>query len=461
MLRGSERPAWASIERELLEINGRKGAILASTTLGVRELRVPVLIECNNNQELHLLEEDLSEWLITDQPCPLIFHDEPDRVYYAVVSGELNFKSLVTAGEGEITFICPDPHKYSAQEKIYPFPPTNEELFYVENLGGTETYPKITLEFTENIANFAIMKDEDFLMFGTGDVDKVPMDPRPVILREDFSTLNGWTAASSVDEGTITGSFASNGSAIRPSIWGTGAGWHGPSLVKGLTKQLQNFHMRCRFGNRATRVGQLGRVEVYFLDVNGNKIGKIALRNGNPNAITPLAQGRVKNNYVVNTYGNYAGAWKNWNDGFMDVTRTGNKWRFYFAMYDFEEGREHTRYTFEWVDAKGTATEKLAQVQVHIGAHGTSPGPETIFITDLKVNEIIGSGTGETPYLFMAGDVLEIDNNKGSIFLNGQPYYESLNPASRFIALEKGLNAITFHPLSFRNGELSYRERWL
>ncbi|MGM9924680.1 MAG: distal tail protein Dit, partial [Bacillus sp. (in: firmicutes)] len=321
VLKGRVLPILAPRAPQLITISNRPGAIQQGYTTDVRKIEVPIWINKPDGLSFGELREDLAEWLATEKPVPLQFEDEPGRVYYAMLE-EIGNLELVNHQKATTTirFVCPDPYKYSDVEKVFSFNPTDDTALYVENKGDAETYPNISMDFTENLTSFSVIANDEFLMFGNDDIDNSPVDPRPLVLHEDFSTLNGWTAASSVDDGIISGAFSSNGSAIRPETWGTGSGWHGPSLVKGLPKQLQDFHVRCRFGNRASKVGQLGRVEVYLLDANGNKIGKIALRNGNPNAVTPLAQARIKNNYVVNTYGSFPGVWRNWGDGYMDVT---------------------------------------------------------------------------------------------------------------------------------------------
>jgi len=112
VLRGLERPAWAPIEHEILEIPGRPGGLISGKKIKVRQINIPVRIYTKTFESLQKVKEDLAAWLITDEPKELIFTDEPDRVYYAQVTGELNLDELVEWGEGVISFLCPDPYKY-------------------------------------------------------------------------------------------------------------------------------------------------------------------------------------------------------------------------------------------------------------------------------------------------------------------------------------------------------------
>jgi len=112
VLRGLERPAWAPIEHEILEIPGRPGGLITGKKIKIRQINIPVRVYTKGFESLQKVKEDLAAWLITDEPKELIFSDEPDRVYYAQVTGELNLDELVEWGEGVISFICPDPFKY-------------------------------------------------------------------------------------------------------------------------------------------------------------------------------------------------------------------------------------------------------------------------------------------------------------------------------------------------------------
>src|SRR5690606_13297027 len=125
------------------------------TQTQVREITVPVFIKANDISDLQKVKEDLAEWLIHDEPKELVFKDEPDRIYYAVVDGELDLDELVRWGQGIITFICPDPYKYGPEKTVE----TTSDTFIVENEGTAETEPIIELTATEK-ATFAMRSEE-------------------------------------------------------------------------------------------------------------------------------------------------------------------------------------------------------------------------------------------------------------------------------------------------------------
>lgn len=112
----TKRPMWAPIEWDMVEIPGRPGAYLKHKKIKARQLSVPVVIK--GIDDMQKAKEEVAEWLVTDEPAPLVFTDEPDRTYYAVIDGEGQLDEVFKYGKGTINFICPDPYKYGAEKSF-------------------------------------------------------------------------------------------------------------------------------------------------------------------------------------------------------------------------------------------------------------------------------------------------------------------------------------------------------
>ena len=61
------------------------------------------------------IKEDLADWLYTEQPAELIFDDELDRTYLALIDGSVDLDEIVNRGRGVVTFVCPMPYKLGKQ----------------------------------------------------------------------------------------------------------------------------------------------------------------------------------------------------------------------------------------------------------------------------------------------------------------------------------------------------------
>lgn len=456
------------ISQNTLKINGRPGLIDFGNEIGERTIVIDFTLKAAS---LLLLQEkirDFAKWLYYEDEKTLSLSLESDKYYLAKATEQTDFTISKERYEGTttVTFVCYDPFYYG--NTINSEFEAGTSTITVNNTGSFDSYPDIRLNFTESTSNLQIISDDNFLLFGAkeqaGETSQI--DTRPARLDEDMSTLTGWTTATNIDFGSITGALVSNGASVSPwysgGSWGTGSDWHGPSIVKALSSPAQDFVARMRFGNYANKVGQLGTVEMYLLDANGVRIGKISLRNGNPNAITPYLQFYLgsPSNYIVQTYGSYAGVWKNFSDGILEVERIGNKWRIYCAMYDSATQTEHTRYSFNYVDVNSTYMSKVAQIQIAIRAYSTAYGPDSIYITHVRVNEIIEASENENSFLFKSGDQLYIDNTNGEIYLNGTPFFYALDPGSNFIKFKPGANSLFISP-SVASGSVTFSERWL
>ncbi|MEJ9231808.1 phage tail family protein [Peribacillus butanolivorans] len=95
-----------------------------------------------------------SRWLIHDEPKPLIFDDEFNRSYYAVVDGSFDPEEILKWGEGVIPFNCPNPYKYGDEESLllgdYP----------VRNEGTLKANPVFSIKFVANSTNYTVSVNE-------------------------------------------------------------------------------------------------------------------------------------------------------------------------------------------------------------------------------------------------------------------------------------------------------------
>jgi predicted phage tail component-like protein len=462
-------PILPPVSQNTVKVSGKAGNISFGNELGSREIEVAISVIADSPSDLRNKIRTLAEWLYYDEPKQLVNMDEPDLYYMAQVTGSTDIDEILKVGQGVITFVCNDPYAYSVDEKVYSIAPITEDAVTdIVNTGNTETFPTMQFTFTQPTTSFSIASGDEFMMFGNpvDETSQTPKDTKPLIFSDDMSNTSLWTNANTVDGGVIEGGgFVSNGWSFRVEDFGTTTDkWHGASGIRALPTQVQDFKMTVACGFKASHANQLGRVEVYFLDVNGNQIGKVGMNDTSTVGAYPFAEARAGflagGKYFVKTHGSYKGVWKNWYDGRMEIERVGNKWKAYFAITDSVTGRHHTRLTEFWTDTNNSWMQKVAQIQIHIGAYKAYDPLATMYISDVKVWEYLQPEANQVPYVFQAGDVLEVDSETNGVFLNGEPYYKSLDPSSQFITLEKGVNGVAISPLVTENGIIKFKERF-
>lgn len=117
------------LEPRLRTAPRRAGAYDFGVDVGTREIEVDVTVIGTDGADLRGKVRDIAEWLYQEDLCPLVFSDEPDKTYYARLSGDSDLEQIRSFGKGTLAFLCPDPFALGSPstqtiEKGYPANPT-------------------------------------------------------------------------------------------------------------------------------------------------------------------------------------------------------------------------------------------------------------------------------------------------------------------------------------------------
>ncbi|MBY0157267.1 distal tail protein Dit [Cytobacillus oceanisediminis] len=459
LLASERRPAFAPVKRNLLTVPGMPGAHLVSTDTQVRVLPEPVLIDKSLSEikDIEKIKEDLADWLVTDQAAELIFDDEPDRVYYAVVDGSLDIEDLVSFGRGQITFICPDPYKYG-EEKTDPFP---EDGIIINN-GSADTPPIINLEVTEKITFAMVQKgvDEYMLIGEPVDVTATPVDTRTLLLSEDGSTINTWQPVVP-GMGSSEGTLGYDGAGITAPSYGTGSSYHGPFVYKEVPL-TGDFEVELR-GQLLSGIPETGRVGFSLFD---DQLRNIAMMNA-VDIITSMhrksAEGRVGPyvgdfvNYPISSR-NYRYEWENF-PVYLRLKRLGDTFEFYVARI-MGDGTHMNPLTQTWTTVNDAHRGQLKYVGIFIEKHGSTPSPHTNRIDYIRAYSLSQITVDQTPYIAYPGDVITFNHKTKDILINGIDRTDLKAFGARYFSLEKGKNLLTLLPQGAFNASVTLKERY-
>lgn len=460
VLQGRRRPAWAPRTLNWIDVPGMAGAHLESVDVSTRPYDVPIRIKANSNEDLQKLKEDLAEWLLHDELKELIFDDEPDRTYFAIVDGTLDLEEIVRVGKGVITFVC-DPYKYGPEKEAV-FPSDTVSLNYEGTAPGD---PIFEMEATQPVT-FAMIQNQEtneYMMIGKPiDVEtQVPVQREERIFWSQADSLVGWTTAEKVD-GSVAGSMESNGYLFQPVDYGAGTGWHGPAMKTSLSEVLTDFHVEAIVELYNGDPSMIGRVEIYLLDETGDIIGKIALKDVNVGSSTTYGEARIGddivNHHIIDETGQYPWTWNNFY-GILRFGRHAGTWFAYIAKIDQATGKHHSRMYREFNDVNNQFTKNLAQIAVHFGQMGTYT-PANVRIQDIKVYKWNAITQQEVPYIANIGDKITFDHITKDILINGESRKDLKDLGATFFKLYEGQNTLTVYPLSAFATKASYRERF-
>jgi predicted phage tail component-like protein len=148
-----QRPVLASRDHTFVDIPGMAGAIIARSKTGVRMINVAVQIFGRNKAEIRTKVDALAEVLMTENPASMVFDDEPQKTYWAIVTDETAFEELSRLGKATISFVCPDPFpKGATKTEVL----TNNGSKTVTITGTAPTLPKFTVTFGATASFFEI-----------------------------------------------------------------------------------------------------------------------------------------------------------------------------------------------------------------------------------------------------------------------------------------------------------------
>lgn len=452
---------------QTLDIPQRTGVYKISQKTGARSIVVGATVIGVSYEEVRKRYETIGDVLRTNEPAPIVFDDERDRIYYGMLVGDSGIDEKNAVGKVTFTFICPDPYKYGTEETVA-F--SAGQLDFLNDTNG-DIFPTYRMLFNKSATFLAIMSDEKQIMIGNpANAEQEVVPKEQLILTEKFASFTGWSATNTaVDYGVPAGEFAiGSGGTFIPGTFGSGTfeRWHGPALIKTLPQALDDFKMEVYLENWSTgakgaaRSKQTGRVEFYLLDINNKMIGKFAVKDAYPEVEKNTGEARLGDLAGGHELMSYSGSvWQKF-DGRIHVARIKNRWAVTIGQFDWKTKRHHSRVSATYFDAEGKFAQKVAKIQVHMAQHGTLPITHMLLDTMRvwKINEVTRP---EIPYVVDAEDLVEIETATGGVYKNGVPWMEELDPISDFFPLKPGLTPLAFFPDGDADVSMTYRKRWL
>lgn len=478
---GFNRPVLAHVRRELLKVPHRPGGYLLNTVTEERQIDVPFIIKAKNQSDLQKIKEDLADWLMTDQPCELVFDDEPDRTYLAVLDGSVDLEELVFRGKGTLTFICPMPYKLGAtktSEFVQNW--STETTAYLTNQGSVEAPPIIEIEVKKPSTFLDVWfgdypNDRDYFRLGyPRTVEETPVQERERVMWDEMNSTVGWTPVTgTVEEMKGTGSFkVKDGHALYCEKYGEEgtSGFYGAIAKKNIPGgPLQDFEMETWITLQSKSIAEMGRVEVLLLDEASNVVARINMNDLYDNAEITKAYMRIGNNgtpnsikKLVDTSGGYSTTFNQFR-GRLRIARRGKQWSVYVAKFidgTYTDGASLVEQFNDVDNSNPMTTRKIAQVMIAVCRWDNHPAIDNMCITDLKIWKVNKVGDNTRSLIYDTGDKIIIDTEKSLVTINGKNAINIKDLFSNFPTVIKGYNRIDISPPDVK-ATISFRERYL
>lgn len=455
--------------RNIIPIPGMEGAWEdANGYQDPRSITVKFKIKDKTNNGFRERLKRLNSLLVGSKKV-LTFTDE-DALFYASLEElelpEEESNDLV----GNLHFICPDPFSYGPEKTRHLLP----DVSTIKNEGTANAKPIIEMTAKESVTYALIQNQNDleqlgdewypkYLMIGKPhEVDETPFERYVRRYYTNANTLVGWTKASNsdIDGGTVAGNIVSRNNRFVADSYGTGSNWHGPAIKTSLESPIRDFRLSAFVGfMNQQQAAMVGRLEIYLLDVNGNAVAKMALKDTSATRAAVFAEMRAgdreTNDMIISGFPNRETGWNNFSGQLRisrewDDRKKENVWSAYVALVDTSTGRHYARRIVpEWRDG-GKYTRNVAQIVVHMGAVGThTPVHANSGVSSIILEEIIQEPAG-IPYIAHEGDKITFDCMTRDVYLNGEPVPDLMEDFGwSYFDLVKGDNQLVVHPSAF------------
>ncbi|HDR8243604.1 phage tail protein [Bacillus thuringiensis] len=475
MLVGRKRPSWAPVKRNLVRVPHHAGALFLNTETEERRIDVPLVIKAKKDMaDLQKVKEDLADWLYTEQPAELVFDDELDRTYLALIDGSVDLDEIINRGKGVITFVCPMPYKLGKQNThTFSQKGDTEVTTSFINQGNIEAPPIIEIEAQKPSTFLDVWFGEspynrDYFRIGYPlKTEQLPVERNQRLIWDEMATTVGWSKVSSMEDGDPVGEMKSDKYQFFCSDFGTSTskGWHGAAVKKNIPGgSVQDFIMQAYVTCKSKKINEMGRVEIAILDENSKVLSKIAMNDlfwqaeQNFGTMVIGYDNKPGKTGLIYESGDYPNTWNQY-FGRLWIARTGNVWEAYISKFLPGTEKDDSERFARWTDGNNHHMEKAAQIQISIMQWQDVPPVEAMSVSDLKFWKVNLNTKNDPPYIFDARDKIIIDTEKSLVTINGKNAINLKDIFSNFPTVIRGENLIEIMPPDVK-ATISYRERY-
>lgn len=474
----------------------RYGQQFLYSTLSVKQIQVSFTL-VGNYDYFNTIAETLGGYLNVDKPKPLIFGDEPNKVWEAIPSGQASLtvdkNTAPITATVTVTFDVPKSYgenkaqalvssdgetKYGSIKKVS----TGHYKATLKNFGTAETYPDIKLKFNSDNGWVGVVKSSSE-SYEIGNPDETDIrDVKQSEILFDYVSYNWITNGFAVgvknqgrfndDSHSLNGTLAIENNWGRPHIalTNTGGGdkylrgssltWEIPADSNGQKGSLyEYFWWRQILWLGAAN--QFGFIKISVTDANGVFLYGVETykhTNGFDCHYNFLA-GDGKGGYKVldrkHFYGTHVSTANPFNEpqGWSDVQRFDDVLQFYWQG-------SYPKFTVPEIKGKKSA-------KIHIGIFGIKDWP---LITHLYLDSFVYAKhhvekEEDIPNRFRKGSILEVDMAKGKTYVDNLPALNELTYLSEPFSIGTGETEIDIYTSSWVRTdptiEITWKERYV
>ena len=387
--------------------------------------------------------------LNVDEPKELVFSSVPDRMFYAVPSGDFDFEQISMFGSGTINWIVVDGLAHSTTERTFQAAENASGILEatVTN-AGTESVP-VSYDIVHNHENgfIGIVSEYGILQYGSVDeADDEAREKSEMLLKytkpSDYSAMTeGKGILASNDTFPMTGKFTGYEDGwLGLQSSGSGSSWHGAARQVTLPADSSgnsgavNFVAQTKIWFETSDASQDGLLEFVVGDTDGNHLASIHLVKGVGTAeCTPIFQVQAKEKGRISYVPNSNSA-TNRNNGNMEIRKSGELFEFLFG------GKT---YPYRVPEAKD---KKALTLTIFIGQYANRANPvNQMAFGTMSFRKDNVQYRVDIPNRYAEGDVITIDGETTKMYVNGVPALGDEVKGSKHFHVPPGETKIQFY----------------
>lgn len=444
----------APISSNLKKIGIRNGKDFDYVTQEEKQIAIEYVINNGTAENLKDFRRKMAKLLTSDKMGKLIFSDEPNLYYNAILNGEPTLDEEYLQSSGIITFIVPDGIAHSTIQKTFQASLNHERVMEttISNT-GTESVP-VDYEIKHNHENGFIGIVSEYGVIQLGHVNEMDMEEK-----EKSEYLLNYRQASQYDamrsgsgiffdpsygkSGTFGTYNYDNKTWVSLASAGVGSGWHGAARTVDLPPDQTgisgsaNFAMQGKVWFRPTATNQCGIIEYCIADKNGRHLASARIAKWNPVTDTALLilcvngkeMKRVEFNSALSELFVH-------NRGDFYISKSGRKITFCFGgLYSFNISE------IEKMEAK--------TVSVFIGQRDNYPIIPKMYLNYLVFRKDKVKTWLDIPNRYPSGSIVTIDGKSRKVYMDGIQRAADEVRGSKYFNVPPGETKIQFYYSNF------------
>lgn len=444
----------APISSNLKKIGIRNGKDFDYVTQEEKQIAIEYVINNGTVENLKDFRRKMAKLLTSDKMGKLIFSDEPNLYYNAILNGEPTLDEEYLQSSGIITFIVPDGIAHSTIQKTFQASLNHERVMEMTiSNTGTESVP-VDYEIKHNHENGFIGIVSEYGVIQLGHVNEMDMEEKEkseyLLNYRQASQYEAMRSGSGIffdpsygKSGTFGTYNYDNKTWVSLASAGVGSGWHGAARTIDLPPDQTgisgsaNFAMQGKVWFRPTATNQCGIIEYCIADKNGRHLASARIAKWNPVTDTALLILCVNGKEVQRIEFNSAlSELFVHNRGDFYISKSGRKITFCFGgIYSFNSA------DIEKMEAK--------TVSVFIGQRDNYPIIPKMYLNYLVFRKDKVKTWHDVPNRYPAGSTVIIDGKSRKIYVDGVHRAADEVLGSKYFNVPPGETKIQFYYSDF------------